>query len=334
MKNQTFWIVLLCVLAAIALFELTLIVLDVDLPGPSDEKITTEAAALDTVTATEQGDVTQESLLPETEILTETEYTVPTSETEPETETVPDDSETLDSLQEKIRSRLSNESGEWVVYLELLSDGDSICVEKDASEDSPMIAASIVKIFLMAEVYEQIENGSLFEGQVQNDLFNMIAWSNNDATNSLLTVLGQGNADRGMQIVNDYAASIGCYCSKFNRLMGVTNGQQNYVSVNDCAKLLRMIYRGECVSASASAKMMDLLKQWKYGDYIPAGVPDGVTIAHKGGDLYGYCRGDVGIVFADDNPYLICILANNVSSASTADDTIVELSTLVWDTCG
>ena len=107
------------------------------------------------------------------------------------------------------------------------------------------------------------------------------------------------------------------------------NGYENYVSVGACAKLLRMIYEGTCVSEEASAEMLKILLAQKDRMYIPAGVPEGIDVAVKGGDLPD-CQGDCAIVFLDGNPYIVCIISNGShNDFNTAK--IGELSGIVYE---
>ena len=234
-----------------------------------------------------------------------------------------------EALQLALESALEECPGKWAVYAEELNSGASIFCGKDTEVLEPMIAASMIKMFIMAKTYELIELGTISEWEVYEDMFDMITISDNDDTNRLTTFLGGGSATAGRALVTDYAARIGCPEVKHNRLMLDFNGYENYVSVGACAKLLRMIYEGTCVSEEASEKMMKILLSQTDRMYIPAGVPEGIDVAVKGGDLPD-CQGDCGIVFLEGNPYIVCIISNGShNDFNTAK--IGELSGLVYE---
>jgi beta-lactamase class A len=65
---------------------------------------------------------------------------------------------------------------------------------------------------------------------------------------------------------------------------------------------------------------------------IPAGVPEGVTIAHKTGSLRGV-RNDAGIVYAE-RPYVIAIFSKKLADEEGAGRSIVEISRAVWKALG
>lgn len=233
-------------------------------------------------------------------------------------------------LRTALEDALTDVSSKWVVSCQTLDGLYKTVVCHNAEENEPLISASIIKIFIMAAVYDHIAQGEINEEDVYQTIYEMITVSDNEAANTLTRILGQGDAASGEAEVNRFARSIGCTSVSHNRLMLENNGTQNYVSAADCTRILQMIFNGECVSPEASLKMLEILKAQKDHDYIPSGVPENIEIAHKGGDLFGLCQGDVGIVFAQDSPYIICIICNDPNSFDGATQKITELSTLVY----
>ncbi len=67
------------------------------------------------------------------------------------------------------------------------------------------------------------------------------------------------------------------------------------------------------------------MKRQTLNSRIPAGVPDGVDIAHKTGSLRGV-RNDAGIVYAE-HPYVISIFSKQLEDEDAAGQAIVEIST-------
>lgn len=234
----------------------------------------------------------------------------------------------MEALDAALSAQLEGLEGKWAVYAEDMATGFTAMGEKNATCDDPMIAASIVKIFVMAALYDRIAQGELDEGAIYSDIYQMITVSDNAATNRLISVLGEGDTHLGMERVNAYALSIGCTATSMHRLMLEENGLQNYVSARDCAVLLRMIFEETCVDAESSRKMLAILKEQYWGDYIPKGPPEGTVIAHKGGDLTGLSHGDVGIVYAETGPYILCILCNEPPSDAESKTAIPPLSAL------
>lgn len=255
-------------------------------------------------------------------------------------ETVMETAETMDisadiaaneTLSAALDAALSGLESTWCVYFEDLSTGLSVKAEHGTTCGESMISASIIKLFIAGALYEKVENGEIDEEEIASDLYEMIRISDNNAANSLIELLGDGNTQDGMDAVNMFARSIGCEHSTLNREMLEDNGLQNYVSIDDCVRVLRMIYRGEFVSREASEKMLRNMLDGYWRDYIPSGFPEGTKIALKGGDLPELCHGDVGIVFWEDNAYIVCILCNYPEIDESCYEKITEISTLIYE---
>lgn len=106
-----------------------------------------------------------------------------------------------------------------------------------------MVSASLIKLFIMGAVYDKIETGVVKESDVSEKLEQMITVSDNAAANSLTMLLGNGDEETGRKAVETWAASIGCENVAYHRLMLAENDLQNYVTAQDCAEILRQIYK-------------------------------------------------------------------------------------------
>lgn len=235
-----------------------------------------------------------------------------------------------DALRTEIDECLRPLDGVWAVYVEDLRSGAVITGDKDSSFDEPLASASIIKIFVLATAYQQIEDGVLQEDQIYADLYNMITLSDNYATNRLVKLLGGGDAAGGMAKINAYAASVGCTATQMNRLMLDMNGLENYTSVTDCATLLKLIDARECISAYASEKMLEMLLDHQFYDYVPDCIPEDTRIACKGGDISHVCHGHVGIVYLTDGAYVFGIICNDTDRDRQAEDAILEIAALIY----
>ena len=261
-----------------------------------------------------------ENNVPETTAAVETTAVSPTSE-------IP----LIDlELQKVLEEQIYCDSCGWDVYVEKLATGEYAHVSKNLPADGKMVSASIIKLFVMGTVYDEIEKGNLSHDDVYDSLTAMITWSDNDACNRLVTLLGDGDALAGESKVNAWAASIGCGNCTINRLMLEDNGLQNYVTADECATILRLIYKEECVSAQASKEMMLLLEKQQVNNRIPMGLPEGTRVAHKTGDLPGTANADVGIVFSPNGEYIICAICNNPQNDAAAAERIVSISSSVY----
>ena len=242
----------------------------------------------------------------------------------------------LTLLKENIENEIAGYDGSWSVYAEDLESGERISVN-----NKKMVAASLIKLFIMAKVYEEIEKGTILEEDVSADLYNMITVSDNEASNRLVAILGGGTYtdmygeafQAGLSEVNGYAMRVGFTDTEQQRDMKNSRpnpiSEENYTSVADCGKLLGDIYRGEAVSKEASEKMMELLKKQTRRWKIPAGLPGGVECANKTGELSNV-ENDVAVVFSPAGDYVLCIMSNDLTASGQAQANIVKISEMVY----
>lgn len=238
-----------------------------------------------------------------------------------------------DSIQAELLSSRQATGELWAVSCIDLSDGSSASVNGDAA----MLSASDLKLFIMAALYEGVNNGAA-DASLESYVPDMITVSSNEAANAIVTGLGSGNATNGEQVINQYCQSHGYNATHMGRLFLKTPaGDDNYTSANDCARLLQQIYLGRCVSEDVSAQMVSYLKQQTRTGKIPAGITGtGAVTANKTGELagngLGYAENDCAIIYGTNKDYILCIFSNSLTSNSEAISTIQSISEKVWNT--
>lgn len=259
--------------------------------------------------------------------------------TEAGTEYITEEAETsangeMDSLQAAINEEISAWPGTWSVSVTDLETGGYIEINS-----GPMRSASLIKLYIMGSVYEEISKGNLEETPEIDGLLNdMITVSDNEASNELVRRLtSSGIHEDGMTVVNDFAKTYGYPDTSQGRDMRdfreVPAEGENYTSVHDCALFLQQIYAAANVSEEFSEKMLALLcrqtRTWK----IPAGLPQGVPCGNKTGEVSGV-ENDAAIVFGGDygaRDYILCVMTDDLPDADAGQQNIVLLSSQVWD---
>lgn len=225
--------------------------------------------------------------------------------------------------------------------------------------DDSFHAASTMKIPVMIELFHQVQEGkvrlddavaiknefhSLVDGSVytldpgddsEADLYKaagqtrtlrqlcelMITVSSNLATNLVIEKLG---------VQNIRATVHALHADGMNVLRGVEDnkafaaGMNNTTTARALLKLLTAIAQGTAVDKNASAEMVEILERQKFNEGIPAGVPVGVRVAHKTGEITKIHH-DAAIVYAP-RPFVLVILVRGPadmkeSSALMADIT-------------
>ncbi|MEA5040569.1 MAG: serine hydrolase [Clostridiaceae bacterium] len=235
-------------------------------------------------------------------------------------------------MNEAILARLHAVHGCVGFYYKNLITGETAALNAHA----PLTAASVIKIPVMIELMRRLEERSLDPDlliEVKNpdrvpicgvltffhegakvtpmDLcWLMITISDNMATNLLIDLLGIGH-------INETLQSLGLTQCVLRRKLFETRPEyrhlHNTVSAGEIGQLLEMMYRGELISKTASARMLDILSAQQCSNKLPLLLPD-MRLAHKTGEDDGITH-DCGILFAMQ-PFVLCFCTSGVDTSA------------------
>ena len=207
--------------------------------------------------------------------------------------------------------------------------GDDTYVTDGNSVQTP--SASVIKIFIMQYVYEEIAAGNLTEDDtvagstLKSLVTTMIQNSDNSATNTLIDHFG-------MDTINTYIKKSGYSDTELQRKMldfdARSNGKENYTSLNDVMKFLEKLYENRDLFPYSA--MLDIMKGQNIRTKLPQGLPQGTVIANKTGELDNV-ENDIGIVFTDKGNFAIAVLTDGVSAPQNARSAIAELAKQAYD---
>lgn len=232
----------------------------------------------------------------------------------------------MDNLLNQVQSLLPTDNGTWSVYVcNLLKDSDGTI------NDTPMQAASLIKLYIMGAVYENY--GTIAQShnseEIDSNISAMISVSDNDAANTLVNWLGNGNDAAGVAKVNNFCQEHGFTSTQMNRLLlaGKENGD-NYTSVKDCGTFLKQIYQvvnGTLPSSTLTNAdaMYFQLKTQQRKNKIPAQLPEGVGTANKTGEL-DTVENDAAIIYdtAKGIDLVVCFMSQDLTDTGAAQSTI------------
>lgn len=232
----------------------------------------------------------------------------------------------MDNLLNQVQSLLPTDNGTWSVYVcNLLKDSDGTI------NDTPMQAASLIKLYIMGAVYENY--GTIAQShnseEIDSNISAMISVSDNDAANTLVNWLGNGNDAAGMAKVNNFCQEHGFTSTQMNRLLlaGKENGD-NYTSVKDCGTFLKQIYQvvnGTLPSSTLTNAdaMYFQLKTQQRKNKISAQLPEGVGTANKTGEL-DTVENDAAIIYdtAKGIDLVVCFMSQDLTDTGAAQSTI------------
>lgn len=235
-------------------------------------------------------------------------------------------------LEELIEAKVAEYDGEWSVYVKKLSTNESFVIN-----DVPMKSASVMKLFIMGTVYKAFESGELERtDEVMALMQNMIEYSDNEDSNRLLYLLGNGSYERGIAKVDAFIREYGFsdmtveYNGFNDPATNMGSGMYNQVSAKDCGKLLEDIYRRTWVNRAVSNEMEAMLLAQNTRYKIPAGLPEGVFCGNKTGEM-DTTENDAAIIYTDRGDYILVVLSSDWSSKDTAIERIRSISSAVYE---
>ncbi len=222
----------------------------------------------------------------------------------------------------------------------------------DYNPDRLFPSASLVKVPIMASVFEKIQLGGMTldtqikltrhervggsgslkwvrEGtslSVMEIIYKMITESDNTATRMLIDYVSMpylAATFKQLGLVHTNITPEG---------MSLASGyvlRDNYTTAREMASLMEKIYAGQLVSKEASEFMLDVLKHNKSHNRLRKGLPIGWEIGHKTGLLRKSCH-DVGIVFSPRGDYVIAVLTGNAPNYTVAKNFISKVAKLTY----
>lgn len=103
---------------------------------------------------------------------------------------------------------------------------------------------------------------------------------------------------------------------------------QTILTVKQYSSILKALYFSSILDKDNSQKILELLTQTKFNDKLPAGVPEGIPVAHKFGVLGDELFQDCGIVYAPKRPYVLCMVSH--STEGLAKERMKAISAKVY----
>ncbi len=252
----------------------------------------------------------------------------------------------METLEPQIEVMLSGYEGEWSVYVKNLNTQEEFAVN-----NTPLYSASLIKAFVMAKTYENMDTvleheakkmnakpeDAAVQKKVDDLLWNMITVSDNESCNELARLQSEsGDFLEGAKAVNRYIRKEGYADTTLQSTLhpssspALSLGEHNMTTVKDCGLLLERIFKGECVSPEASEKMLNLLLNQQNLTKIPVAVDENIAIANKTGETDSD-QHDMAIVYGPKTTYILCVMSQDWTDGNAAIGNIREISKVVYN---
>ncbi|RJR28401.1 serine hydrolase [Candidatus Microgenomates bacterium] len=240
-------------------------------------------------------------------------------------------------LLEQIKKSFETEKGSYSIYIyDLKSDSGF-----GLNESAIFTAASVNKIYILAALYHQADQGKLdldeditiqskdiqdygtgvIRYQGAGTVYSlktlaqlMIEKSDNTAAFVLTNIIG---ANTIQQLVNDWGFI-------------QTDIDNNKSSNKDVAGMFLKIYRGEVTDQAHTQEMIGFMDDSDFENRLPKDLPKNINVYHKIGSEVGVIH-DAGIVDLPEHPYYIGVLTNDISDIEGTENKISEISKMVFD---
>lgn len=107
-------------------------------------------------------------------------------------------------------------------------------------------------------------------------------------------------------------------------------GLNNRTDAYDLMLTMKAIAEKKAASPAGCDEMLKILKRQKFRNKIPTGLPEGIVVANKTGDITNIDH-DAAIVFPPSRkPYVLVVLTHNIQDHKVAAQTIARVSKMIW----
>jgi beta-lactamase class A len=266
----------------------------------------------------------------------------------------------LAAAEAAIQARIAKSGADVAVFFKTL-DGKA---QWSVAADDMFHAASTMKIPVMIELFHQVQDrkvkmtdtlvikdefhsivdgspymlnasddseGELYKAEGQKRTLRelcelMITASSNLATNLLIEKLGVENIRATVHELD---------ADGMNVVRGVEDdkafqkGLNNTTTAHGLGNLLQAIAEGRAVDVASSNEMVAILEWQKFNEGIPAGLPKGIPVAHKTGEITKIHH-DAAIVFAK-RPFILVILVRGLAEKKDSAALMVDISRSLYE---
>jgi beta-lactamase class A len=231
------------------------------------------------------------------------------------------------------RDKTNSLSGVYAFYVIRLDSGFSY----GASEAKTMQAASLIKLPVFAALYKEAEEGKIdLDAKYTLKASDKIAGAGNLASKPEGTAISYRELARLMGKQSDNTAfgiirrllgepKINTEISEIG--MESTSLEKNETTPYDIGLFFQKLWEGKIVSEKYKEEILDYLTDTIYEDWMAAGIPSGIRVAHKYGREI-HVVNDAGIVYTD-KPFVLVLLSQGVVEKE-ADIIFPELARFIY----
>ena len=231
------------------------------------------------------------------------------------------------------------------IYLSYIGDGTPVL-----QDTTRMRSASMIKVFLLADVMEKVKMGKLnlndeyilqnkdkvggagiLSGYPDGSVISlekltelMITESDNTATNIIIDMVGVEDVNRYL-VMNGYKDTQ--LRRKMMDMIAIREGRENYTSASDLGTFFLRLYHSKILGGEYDDKMREILFKQTDEECFVRALPY-ARIAHKTGEL-DHFYADGGIIYGSgEHDMILVILAEDIQDRAQTLDNMREIARL------
>lgn len=233
----------------------------------------------------------------------------------------------LGLLQGRLEHMLEDYEGTWSAAVRDLTREDRFVIH-----DEPMPSASVMKLFILGCVYEDILSGRVSRtDELAARMRSMISASSNTDANEIIRILGEGDHAAGIARINAYIRNSGfsentvIYNPFQEASLVLDPNNRNHTSADDAAEILERIYRRTFATRNACNETEQMLMDSSIRYKIPSALPEGIVVENKTGETDD-TENDAALICTPAGDYILTVFSTGWPDKSQAQKRIKEIS--------
>jgi beta-lactamase class A len=238
-------------------------------------------------------------------------------------------------LRQQIREVVKPYEDSFALYFEYLPTGTSIGI----NEDSEFTAASLLKVPVVMAYYHKKEIAGYEQDPTvkiqQNELdkhfgelYKKGAGYDINLADAVKLALTESDNTASLILADQISQDDFSYVYEGLDIPLTVKDESPIVTAQQYTSILKSLYFASILSKDDSQKILDILTKTKFNDKLPAGVPEGIPVAHKIGLIDKQIYQDCGIVYVPARPYVLCMISK--SDRKTAVTRMSTISKMVY----
>ncbi len=246
----------------------------------------------------------------------------------------------LDQIRDDVMTLLKKEKGDYSIYYEDLTTGDTFTVRAN----TVLTAASLNKLPVVGYLYHLAskkeidlqETVVVQQSDIQNYGTGSLRYEKPGQTYTLqyLAQLAMQQSDNtAAHILNIRLGEDNVQAYAYQMDMTSTNMVDNDSSARDVGKFFELLYQNKIANPALSRELLGYMENTEFEDRIPSLLPKGLHIYHKTGDGVNFIH-DGGIISDGKNAFILVIMSSNIPSEDAAKSTMGRIAQTIYQDRG